>query len=100
MLWHQATFARVPLLIVSRADPRTAAERGCILVFHGLSASKDIPLSELESLACQGFLAVGVDNVGHGARRAPNFDTRFSETNPDFFATFLQAVLETARELP
>lgn len=100
MLRYQATLAGVPLLIVSRADPKTAAERGCILVFHGLGASKDAQLKELEALARQGFLAVGVDNVGHGERRYPDFDRRLSQDNLEFSENFLRSVRETARELP
>ncbi len=46
-----------------------AAERGCILFFHGLGASKDVQLPDLESLAARGFLVVGVGGVGHGERR-------------------------------
>lgn len=57
-------------------------------------------LKELESLAGQGFLAVGVDNVGHGERRYPDFDRRLSQDNPDYNENFLRAVLETARETP
>jgi len=93
-------FADVPALLVSQGDPDAAPERGCVLVLHGLGASKDVHLKELDSLAGRGFLAVGVDSVGHGERRHPDFEGRFSHDNPEFYKNFLQAVLETAREVP
>jgi pimeloyl-ACP methyl ester carboxylesterase len=77
-----------------------AAEQGAILFFHGLSVSKEIQVKELTSLAEHGFLAIGLDNVGHGARRYADFDRRFSDNNPDLGANFLQAVLQTAQEVP
>ena len=83
-----------------QGDPGTAAEKGCILFFHGLGASKDVQRPDLESLAAQGYLVVGVDSVGHGERRYPDFDRRLSKTNPDFMREFLTVVLETAKEVP
>lgn len=100
MLREHAVLAGVPALLVARTDFRSAAERGCSVVLHGLGASKDAQLKELEALAGQGFLAVGVDNVGHGERRYPDFDRRLSQDNPEFSENFLRAVLETARETP
>jgi uncharacterized protein len=100
VLREHAVLAGVPALLVARTDFRVAAARGCTVVFHGLGASKDAQLKELESLAGQGFLAVGVDNVGHGERRYPDFDRRLSQNNPEFSENFLRAVLETARETP
>ena len=90
------------MLLVCRGDAGSAAQKGCVLVFHGLGAAKDVHLKELESLAAQGFLAVGIDNVGHGERRYPDFSTRFSPTNPESYnyQNFLQAVSETAAEVP
>lgn len=53
-------------------------------------------------MAAQGFLAVGIDDVEHGERRYPDFDIRFSPTNPESsnYQNFLQAVSETAAEVP
>lgn len=100
MLCEHAVLTAVPALLVARTDFRAAAERGCTVVFHGLGALKDMQLKELESLAGQGLLTVGVDNVGHGERRYPDFDRRLSQDNPDYNENFLRAVLETARETP
>lgn len=43
--------------------------RPVVLFYHGLQTDKETHRTELESLARQGFLALGVDAVGHGQRR-------------------------------
>ena len=86
--------------MVCQGDLGTAAEKGCVLFFHGLGASKDVQRPDLESLAARGYLVVGVGSVGHGRRRYPDFDSRLSKTNPDFTREFLSIVLETAKEVP
>jgi poly(3-hydroxybutyrate) depolymerase len=42
----------------------------------------------------------GLDNVGHGARRHPDFDDRFAYANPSLEHDFVDDVLTTAREVP
>jgi dienelactone hydrolase len=60
--------AGIPLLTLAHGtSPRPA-----VLFYHGLQSDKETHRKELESLAAQGFLAVGVDAVGHGERRIPN----------------------------
>ena len=98
--FKRAQFGHVPVLLAFQGDPGTAAEKGCVLFFHGLGASKDVQRPDLESLAAAGYLVVGVDSVGHGERRYPDFDRRLSKTNPDFTREFLAVVIETAREVP
>lgn len=95
-----ARFGHVPVLTVFQGEPGRAAEKGCILFFHGLGASKDVQRPDLESLAAQGYLVVGIDSVGHGERRYPDFNERLSKANPDFTREFLTVVLETAKEVP
>jgi hypothetical protein len=46
-----------------------------VLFYHGLHSDKDTHRKELESLAAHGFLAVGVDAVGHGERRIPDLSS-------------------------
>ena len=93
------TFGHVPTVLLYENELK-ASQKGCILCFHGLTSSKDDWLHELAKIAEQGFLVVGVDNVGHGERRYPDFATRFAESNPDFYSNFLDAVAETARDVP
>jgi len=90
----------VPTLLVYRNNRKTAAGKGCILFYHGLGASKDSQVKELQDLADHGFLVVGIDNVGHGERRYPDFDKRFSGDSADVERELQAAVLESAREIP
>lgn len=87
-----------PALLVYRGDPRAAAGSGTILFYHGLGGSKEANRKELQSLAEQGFLAVGIDNVGHGERRYADFDDRFAVR--DTWQELMRAVEGTAREVP
>lgn len=97
---ERTEFKHIPALIVYEGRLEDAAQKGCILFFHGLGASKEVQLKDLESLANCGFLAVGVDNVGHGERKYPDFEQRLSQANPDFNKEFLNVVSRTAREVP
>jgi hypothetical protein len=57
-------------------------------------------------LADAGFLAIGIDIVGHGERRYPDFEQRFPghdqphAYDPAIEANFLSDVLSTAQEVP
>lgn len=62
------SFGGIPLLALAR-DGRP---RPCVLFYHGLHTDKETHRRELESLAGRGFLALGVDAVGHGQRRMPD----------------------------
>lgn len=95
----QTRLGQTPALMVYRNKLSEAAQKGCILFFHGLTGAKEVQLPELESLAEHGFLAVGLDNVGHGERRFPDFETLFSDRNPNIEQEFLSAVLSTAQEV-
>lgn len=65
MLERRFNFAGIPLLTLANGSgPRPA-----VLFYHGLHSDKETHRKELESLAAHGFLAVGVDAVGHGERR-------------------------------
>lgn len=62
------TFAGIPLLAVAHdSSPRPA-----VLFYHGLHSDKETHRKELDEIARRGFLAVGVDAVGHGQRRMPD----------------------------
>ena len=94
------TFGDVPTVLLYENELEASSQKGCVLCFHGLTSSKNDWLHELAKIAERGFLVVGVDNVGHGERRYLDFDTRFAESNLDFYDNFLDAVAETARDLP
>jgi dienelactone hydrolase len=85
----------IPTLLVFPHDPREAAAHGTVLVYHGLFSRKEEVKKELYSLAKQGYLAIGVDNVGHGDR---------TETEEDFpgnpEANYLSKVAATIEEVP
>ena len=89
----------IPIRLMYKSDMGTASRNGCILFYHGLGASKDKQGKELEDLASSGFLAIGIDNVGHGDREFNDFDERFSENNPDKVKNIISAVRETASEI-
>jgi len=94
------SLAGVPAILAFQNSPEEARENGTILFSHGLCASKDHQKKEILSLAQSGYLAVGIDNIGHGERRFGDFDERFSSQNPNMEANFLDAVKNTAEEIP
>lgn len=100
MLKSESIHLLAPLKLVYQENRQQAAAKGSVLFYHGLGSSKDQQDKELYSLAERGFLAIGVDNIGHGARRYPDFDQRFSGQNPDFGKELIGAVAATAQETP
>lgn len=92
--------ATAPALLVFKDSPERAGKRGVILFYHGFGVAKEVQLKELHSLAEHGFLAVGVDNVGHGERRHVDFEERYSGEHDVWFGKFLDDVRATAAEIP
>ncbi|GII05898.1 hypothetical protein Pta02_79060 [Planobispora takensis] len=97
--------AGVPALVRFQGSPERAAERGTVLFYHGFSGHKEKMTAYLTGIAEAGFLAAGLDAVGHGARRRPDFDEVFSDERweADFEATesdFIAVVQDTAAEVP
>jgi len=94
--------ASAPALMVRCSDAHATNERGTILFYHGFGANKESYLTTLAVLADAGFLAVGIDAVGHGARRSPDFDDAIAALppGPQLEAAFLGMVRDTAREVP
>lgn len=90
--------AGVPVLLV-----RPVAAPGplpTVLWFHGLAADKDVHLPELRRFAATGLLAVGVDTVGHGERRLPDFEQQFARLPEDSLPLFTSLVARTVSEVP
>jgi uncharacterized protein len=99
--------AGAPAILTSRDTPEQAARRGTVLVYHGFGGSKEAPrpLALAGAVADAGYLAVSIDAVGHGERRYPDWDVRFSDErwNEQEEATetdFLTVRRETAAEIP
>ncbi|PIQ24596.1 hypothetical protein COW36_11300 [bacterium (Candidatus Blackallbacteria) CG17_big_fil_post_rev_8_21_14_2_50_48_46] len=97
---HEVCDQIAPALWVYAEDREQASHKGAVFFYHGLGSAKEQSLKELESLAAHGFLAIGIDNRGHGARRYADFEARFSGENPDFGSELIAAVRATAAELP
>lgn len=87
---------KVPALLCFEESPEIAAKRGTILFYHGLTVCKETNQKELESLASRGFLAIGIDNAGHGERA---FDHSKIEEDAKF-GVFLEMVEKTINEIP
>ena len=94
MFCERTSLAGAPVLLWGQGAPY----RGTVFLYHGLGASKETNEKELRALASRGFLAIGVDAVGHGDRRCPDFESRMG--GPDSHQEFLTMVRATADELP
>lgn len=80
----------IPIRLVYESSIATAAHRGTVLVLHGFNSDISHQTKELESLAAQGWLALGVDVIDHGARRAPNFDELYGRNFQQNYASLLR----------
>ena len=100
------TLASAPALAMFRNSPEEQARQGTILFYHGFGQSKNSYASVLQQIADAGFLAIGIDGIGHGERRYPDFDQRFPPFEPHLIgnlqleAAFLSVVRATASEVP
>jgi alpha-beta hydrolase superfamily lysophospholipase len=83
-----------------RDTPQESGKHGTILFYHGYNTCKEHNEAELARFAQAGFLAIGIDNVGHGERRYPDFDRRFPGPGRAMEAELLSAVYATAMEVP
>ncbi|MDZ7632202.1 MAG: alpha/beta hydrolase [Gemmatimonadaceae bacterium] len=94
---HARTLAGVPTLIGTPPDP--AAPAPVVLWFHGYSADALAHAAELERCAAAGFLAVGIDAVGHGARRDRQLAARIAASPAGVLPVMLDLIEETVAEL-
>ncbi|MBK8384811.1 MAG: prolyl oligopeptidase family serine peptidase [Candidatus Accumulibacter sp.] len=67
---------------------------------HGLGADKELHRSDLQRFAAAGLLAIGVDAVGHGQRRLPDFEQQFAQPPAQRERLFNTLVAQTVAELP
>jgi pimeloyl-ACP methyl ester carboxylesterase len=88
----------VPVLMARPASG--APPWPAVLWFHGFGADAAGNQAELARIASAGFLAVGIDAVGHGRRRLPDLDERIAAPSEEALATMLELAAATADELP
>jgi uncharacterized protein len=90
--------AGVPALLAYAGELDEA--RPLVLWFHGLGVDKETHRAELQLLAEAGFLAIGIDAVGHGERRWPHLQQLIDAPRDDAFATAVDIAVQTAAEVP
>jgi uncharacterized protein len=67
---------------------------------HGFRADALAHAAELEMCADAGFVAVGIDAVGHGARSDPELAARLAASPDGAMPVMLDQVEQTLREMP
>lgn len=87
-----------PALLAERAQGE--GRLPVVLWFHGLGTDKDMHRPQLELFADAGFLAIGLDAAGHGARRLDDLDRRLSASPQEKHRLFLSLVAQTVAEVP
>ena len=103
---ESALFGEVPVLIVRPGGADGAASRGkatalpTVVWFHGFGADKERHLPELQRFAAAGLLAIGVDAVGHGQRRLPDFERLVARSPSASAALFESLLAQTVAEVP
>ena len=98
VLFEKRRVGAAPALIARPSSARLPLPT--VLWFHGFTADKVTHRPELVTLAEAGFLAVGIDAAGHGERRLPDFEERFSGTRDETDREFYALVAETVAEIP
>ena len=100
------SLASAPILAMFHGSPEDRAKQGTILFYHGFGQFKEGYVTVLTRFAEAGFLAIGIDGIGHGERRYPDFDERFPPFEPHLVgnmqleAAFLSVVRATTLEIP
>lgn len=98
VVFEERTAGGAPLLL---ARPEGGAPPfPLVLWFHGFGVDKGVHRPELERMAREGFLAVGVDAAGHGARRLPDLQERIDAPREEAFRTMLELARRTADDVP
>lgn len=98
ILFEKRRLGAVPALMARPSSARLPLP--AVLWFHGFTAGKVTHRPELAALAEAGFLAVGIDAAGHGERRLPDFEARFSGTKDETDREFYALVAATVAEVP
>ena len=93
------TIDDVPLTLLRGDGADSSASRACLLCYHGFTSSTAAWLHDLDRFVQAGFTVAGVDAVGHGRRRNPEFDRRFADP-ADRKAALIDVVRATSAEVP
>lgn len=96
MIDERRKIAGVPLRIVTK----TTAFRATVLFYHGFMSEIDQQTKELHSLAEHGFMAIGVDAIGHGQRRFSDFEERFSGSQLRSNDNYFRLLKDSINEVP
>lgn len=90
-----------PVLMFFKGTTQEASQNGTVFFFHGLMANKEVNEKELKSIADKGFLAIGIDIIGHGERSDDKFcEENINKDDPVWKIHFYNAIYKTALELP
>lgn len=92
------TVAGVPLLV--GAPQGVHGPLPLVLWFHGFGVDAAANAAELARLAAAGYLAAGVDAVGHGRRRLPDLPERQAAPRAAALHTMATLAEATALEMP
>jgi uncharacterized protein len=92
------TISGVPVLI--GVPPRSDGPLPVVLWHHGFTADSLAHAGELERCAEAGFLAIGVDAVGHGARTDHDRGARIAASPDGALSVMMDIVDDTLSELP
>ncbi|HYW51711.1 MAG TPA: hypothetical protein VE861_13945 [Gemmatimonadaceae bacterium] len=93
-----AVIAGVPSLVALPVDLRPGLP--AVIWCHGFRADALAHARELERCAAAGFIAIGIDAVGHGARRDPDLASRLHRSPGGALPVMLQVVDDTVHEMP
>ncbi len=92
------TIAGVPVLLGVPQPPNRPLP--VVLWFHGFRADALAHAQQLERCSDAGFLAVGVDAIGHGARRDEQLSARVAESDGHVMQIMREQIALTIVELP
>ena len=90
----------IPIILVYDKLLSSAIKKGSIIFFHGLGSSKNIQYNDLCKYAKNGYLAIGIDNWGHGDRKIENYDSYFDLKSEKFQNNYINSIQITANEIP
>lgn len=92
--------AGVPVLMARPHRPHGSPPPPVVLWFHGFRADALANAAELQRIARAGYLAVGIDAVGHGRRIDPALAARIAGSPGGALPVMQTLAAATAEEIP